>query len=110
MKDMYHRWTHPIVVGSGQRLVREGNATSDLPLLNGYVLGADIVLLSYQPAQLEHEIASLLFENRRPPNGQSNIELALAMLGVSSDQGGIDSDDNVMRPARRESDLGPFRD
>ena len=66
MKNEYRRWTHPVIVGSGQRLVRD---THGLRLLDRHAFDADVVVLTYQPAFPDHDL--------------SISELALAMLGVS---------------------------
>lgn len=85
MKDTYHLWIHPVVVGSGQRLVREGSDTSGLRLLDRHAFNADVVVVSYQPAE-PNEASTLLLDDWQPSRGQSITELALAMLGVSADQ------------------------
>lgn len=85
MKADYRLWTHPVVVGSGQRLVREGAGTTGLRLLDRHAFNADVVVLSYQPAHSDDDASTLIFENWRPAQGQSITELALAMLGVPAD-------------------------
>ncbi|HYI13948.1 MAG TPA: hypothetical protein VEX37_01050 [Thermomicrobiales bacterium] len=85
MKADFRCWTHPVVVGSGQRLVREGDATTGLRLLDREAFNAEVVVLSYQPEQPEHHAATLLFEDWRPVRSQSITELAMAMLGVPAD-------------------------
>lgn len=66
MNNKYRRWVHPVIVGSGQRLAREGNG---LRLLDRQAFDADVVVLTYKPALSEHDL--------------SITELGLAMLGVS---------------------------
>jgi hypothetical protein len=69
------RWVYPVVIGSGQRLVREANSTCGLRLADRLAFDADVVVMSYQPA---------IAEDWRPPGGNAITDLALAMLGVTS--------------------------
>ncbi len=85
MKTDFRRWTHPVVVGSGQRLVRDGDAPTGLRLLDREAFNAEVVVLSYAPAQPDNLNATLLFEDWRPVRSQSITELAMAMLGVPAD-------------------------
>jgi hypothetical protein len=66
MNNEFRRWVHPVIVGSGQRFVREGNG---LRLLDRQAFDADVVVLTYQPTLSENDL--------------SMTELGLAMLGVS---------------------------
>ena len=85
MKTDFRRWTHPVVVGSGQRLVREGDAPTGLRLLDREAFNAEVVVLSYSSNQSENLTATLLFEDWRPVRSQSIAELAMAMLGIPAD-------------------------
>jgi hypothetical protein len=69
------RWVYPVVIGSGQRLVREGAGTCGLRVADRLAFDGDIVVMSYQPASTEDWC---------PSGGQTITDLALAMLGVSS--------------------------
>lgn len=71
MKNEYRRWIHPVIVGSGQRLVRD---THGPRLLDRQAFDGDVVVLTYQQPLPDHNL--------------SISELALAMLGVSVGQEG----------------------
>ena len=85
MNADYRLWTHPVVVGSGQRLVRDGDEPTGLRLLDRDAFNAEVVVLSYTPAQPENDFATLLFEDWRPARSRSILDLAMAMLGVPAD-------------------------
>jgi dihydrofolate reductase len=51
--DEYRLMVHPIVLGSGKRLFKEGNATNALKLVDTKTLDTGIVILTYQPVQNE---------------------------------------------------------
>ncbi len=85
MKVNYRLWTHPVVVGSGQRLVHEGHTSTGVRLLDREAFNAEVVVLSYQPDRSESVATTLLFENWRPVKVQSITDLAMAMLGVPAD-------------------------
>lgn len=85
-KHDYRLWTHPVVIGSGQRHVREGAGASGLRLLDRQAFNADVVVLSYQPARLDDDEPGLLFEGWRSEDEQSITALALAMLGIVPDR------------------------
>jgi dihydrofolate reductase len=53
--DEYRIMVHPVVVGSGKRLFRDGSDTKVLRLVETKMLGPDVVVLSYQPAGNEGE-------------------------------------------------------
>ena len=65
IKEMCRLWTYPVVIGSGQRLVRAENGSS--------------------PAQPQEHPAALLFDGWKPAESQTIKTLALAMLGVDTD-------------------------
>ena len=85
MKADYRLWTHPVVVGSGQRLIREGDSTTGLRLLDCEVCNTEVVVLTYQPARPANDTTSPLFEDWRPAKRQTISDLAMAMLGISAD-------------------------
>jgi hypothetical protein len=80
MKTNYRQWTHPVVIGSGQRLVREGNGTTGLRLLDRQAFHRDVIVVSYQP--VDDDTTGSLFDGWGPATG-SITDLAMAMLGVS---------------------------
>src|SRR6266516_4725756 len=50
LKDEYHLMVHPIVLGSGKRLFKEGAAGTELALTDCRKVGPDVLLLIYRPA------------------------------------------------------------
>jgi dihydrofolate reductase len=48
--DEYHLMVHPVVLGSGKRLFKEGAAGTDLRLTDCRMAGPDVLLLILQPA------------------------------------------------------------
>jgi dihydrofolate reductase len=48
--DEYHLMVHPVVLGSGKRLFKEGAAGTDLQLTDCRKAGPDVLLLILQPA------------------------------------------------------------
>ncbi|WP_227378476.1 dihydrofolate reductase family protein [Haladaptatus halobius] len=46
--DQYHLMIHPLILGSGKRLFREGNRQTDLELLDTTTTGTGVVILTYQ--------------------------------------------------------------
>ena len=48
--DEYRIWVHPVVVGSGKRLFRDGIDQTALKLADAKTFGSGAVVLSYQPA------------------------------------------------------------
>ena len=85
MKCDLRLWTHPVTVGSGQRLVREGDGTTGLRLLDRETLNSEVVVLTYRSARPESETTTPLFDDWRPAKSQSISELAMAMLGISAE-------------------------
>ena len=53
--DEYQLLVHPIVLGSGKRLFRDGSNTTALRLVEAKPFSSGIVLLSYQPAEQERD-------------------------------------------------------
>ncbi len=49
--DEYHLVVHPIVLGSGKRLFKEGAAGTELTLTDCHKVGPDVLLLIYRPAR-----------------------------------------------------------
>jgi hypothetical protein len=82
MKPDYRQWTHPIVIGSGQRLVREGSGTTDPWLLDRQAFHRDVIIVTYQRLD-DDDRTSPLFDGWKPTATGSITELAMAMLGVS---------------------------
>jgi dihydrofolate reductase len=48
--DEYRIWVHPVVLGSGRRLFREGIAETKLELVDTRTLSKGVVILAYRPA------------------------------------------------------------
>jgi dihydrofolate reductase len=46
--DKYHLWLHPVVLGSGKRLIREG-PTTNLKLVDFRMAASGLVILTYEP-------------------------------------------------------------
>jgi hypothetical protein len=85
MKADYRLWTHPVVVGSGQRLVRDGDCATGLRLLDREAFNAEVVVLAYQPARTADTATTPPFEDWRPAKTRSISDLAMAMLGISAE-------------------------
>ena len=51
--DEYRLMVHPVVLGSGKRLFRDGTGTKVLKLIETKTFSSGVVLLSYQPAGKE---------------------------------------------------------
>lgn len=51
--DEYRLMVHPVVLGSGKRLFRDGSDTKALKLADTKTFSSGVVVLSYQPAQRE---------------------------------------------------------
>ena len=51
--DEYRLMVHPVVLGSGKRLFRDGTDTKVLKLIETKTFSSGVVLLSYQPAGKE---------------------------------------------------------
>ena len=49
--DEYRLMVHPVVLGTGKRLFAEGNAGTDLELVESRKAGPDVLLLIYRPAK-----------------------------------------------------------
>jgi dihydrofolate reductase len=48
--DEYRLWVHPVVLGAGKRLFKDGGPTTPLRLVDTKTTSAGVVHLSYQPA------------------------------------------------------------
>jgi dihydrofolate reductase len=48
--DEYRLMVHPVVLGQGKRLFREGTTPTDLSLVEARMVGPDVQLLIYRPA------------------------------------------------------------
>jgi dihydrofolate reductase len=48
--DEYHLMVHPVVLGSGKRLFKDGAAVAELTLTDCRRVGPDVLLLIYRPA------------------------------------------------------------
>jgi dihydrofolate reductase len=51
--DEYRFMVHPIILGSGKRLFREGNDTAVLKLVDTKIFSSGVVVLTYQPDRKE---------------------------------------------------------
>ena len=49
--DEYELWVHPVVLGSGKRLFKDGSDMTALKLVNTRTTGKGVIILTYQPAQ-----------------------------------------------------------
>jgi len=49
--DEYRLMIHPVLVGSGKRLFREGSVPGDLALVESLSVGPDVIVLTYRQAQ-----------------------------------------------------------
>ncbi len=53
--DEYHLWLHPIVLGSGKRLFRDGAPTTTLRLVDSKTTSSGLVILTYRPDKAEEQ-------------------------------------------------------
>lgn len=53
--DEYRLMVHPIVLGNGRRLFRDGSVTTALRLVDTKTTGTGVVILTYRPAGKEEE-------------------------------------------------------
>ena len=49
--DEYRLMVHPVVLGSGKRLFRDGSDTTVLRLVDTKTFSSGVVVLTYQPAK-----------------------------------------------------------
>ena len=49
----YQLWLHPVVLGSGKRMFREGRSTTTLRLVDTKTTSSGLVILTYEPAEKE---------------------------------------------------------
>ena len=47
--DEYQLWLHPVILGGGKRLFRDGGVKTDLRLIDSRTSGNGLVILTYQP-------------------------------------------------------------
>ena len=48
--DEYQLWVHPVVLGSGKKLFRDGGPTLSLRLADSATTAGGLVILTYQPS------------------------------------------------------------
>jgi dihydrofolate reductase len=48
--DEYRLMIHPVLLGTGKRLFRDGSVPSDLELIDTRKVGPDVIVLTYRPA------------------------------------------------------------
>jgi len=48
--DEYRLWVHPVVLGGGKKLFRDGGPAISLRLADSTTTGGGLVILTYQPA------------------------------------------------------------
>lgn len=53
--DEYQLLVHPVVLGGGKRLFKEGNDRTDLRLVETKTFNSGVVLLTYQPAEQQRD-------------------------------------------------------
>ncbi len=51
--DEYRLWLHPVVLGSGKRLFREGVPATTLRLVDTKTASSGLVILTYEPDRNE---------------------------------------------------------
>ena len=51
--DEYRLWLHPVVLGSGKRLFREGSPMTTLRLVDSRTASSGLVILTYEPDRKE---------------------------------------------------------
>ena len=56
--DEYRLWLHPIILGSGKRLFRDGGPTTTLRLVDTKTLSSGLVILTYEPVEKEDGTAA----------------------------------------------------
>lgn len=49
--DEYQLWLHPVVLGGGKRLFREGSPPARMRFVDGKVSASGLVILTYQPEE-----------------------------------------------------------
>jgi hypothetical protein len=64
----YQPWIHPIVLGSGKRLFRDGSPTTSLRLVDSKTSSSGGLLLTYQPALAQSE--ATLSTGQRAASGE----------------------------------------
>ena len=56
--DEYRLWLHPIILGSGKRLFRDGGPTTTLRLVDTKTTSSGLVILTYEPVEKEDGTAA----------------------------------------------------
>jgi dihydrofolate reductase len=49
--DEYRLMIHPVLIGAGKRLFRDGSVPADLELVETLAVGPDVIVLTYRPAR-----------------------------------------------------------
>lgn len=55
--DEYRLMVHPVLVGTGKRLFRDGSVPADLALVETRSVGPDVIVLTYRPNEPAAEVA-----------------------------------------------------
>ena len=53
--DEYQLWVHPLVLGSGKRLFRDGRSRTNLRLVDSKTTSTGVLMLTYQPTGEEQK-------------------------------------------------------
>jgi dihydrofolate reductase len=51
--DEYRLMIHPVLLGDGKRLFRDGSVPADLALVESHSVGPDVIVLTYRPASTD---------------------------------------------------------
>ena len=47
--DEYQLWLHPVVLGNGKKLFRDGGAAIEMKLVDSRTSGGGLAILTYEP-------------------------------------------------------------